>query len=183
MEAKELAVTGVWEFVPRVHRDHRGTFCELFTSEALVQHAGRGLELAQLNVSTSHRNVVRGIHYTSGTLGQAKLVTCLQGTVLDVVVDLRRDADTFGRFSAVYLDETRRNSVFISEGIGHAFQVLSSSATLLYATSAPYDPDLDQVLNPLDPDLELPWVGNSRILLSDRDRSAPSFAQYAHRRD
>ena len=183
MEAKELTVAGVWEFVPRVHRDHRGTFCELFTSEALVQYAGRGLELAQLNVSTSRRNVVRGIHYTSGVLGQAKLVTCLQGTVLDVVVDLRRDAKTFGIVSAVHLEETRRNSIFISEGIGHAFQVLSSSATLLYATSAPYDPALDEVLNPLDPNLGLPWVGNSRILVSDRDRSAPFFAQYAQRGD
>lgn len=92
------------------------------------------------------------------------------------------DSLTFGRHCAHVLDYENREAIFISEGLGHAFCVLSESATVAYATSTPYDPDTEFGINPLDPDLAIPWPTDAALLLSDKDQEAPRLAEAIPRR-
>jgi len=133
--------------------------------------------VAQLNVSVSQRGVLRGVHAARTPPGQAKYVQCLAGSILDVVVDIRPDSPTFGKHAATILDDVTREAVFIEEGLGHAFCVLSDTATVAYATSTPYDPEAEFGINPLDPELALPWPSGLRLILSEKDQAAPSLAR------
>lgn len=133
--------------------------------------------MAQINVSISRQGVVRGIHAARTPPGQAKYVQCLAGRILDVIVDIRPDSVTYGEHFSLELNDTTREAVFISEGLGHGFCVLSESATVAYATSTLYDPEQEFGINPLDSDLALPWPTDIDLILSDKDRGAPSLAQ------
>ena len=139
------------------------------------------MELAQINTSVSQRGVIRGIHAAHNPPGQAKYVMCVSGHVLDLVVDLRIDSPTFGRHDAVFLDDSLRNAVFISEGLGHGFQVISESATVVYVTSSPYNPECEFAINPLDPTLNLPWVTPIIPVVSDRDLGSPRLGEFFRR--
>lgn len=175
MDSRRLRIEGAWEFRPTVHSDSRGSFCEAFSAEAFVSVTGRSLGLAQINVSASREGVVRGIHSSHGSPGQAKYITCSAGRILDVVVDLRPESPTFGAWDAVTLDSEDRAAVFVSEGLGHGFWVLSQRAEVTYVTTSPYDPAAEFAVNPLDPDLKLPWQEAEGLILSDRDRNAPTL--------
>lgn len=181
MEVRELPVPGSWLFVPALHPDERGIFLEGFTQRALEEATGRRLDLAQINVSVSGRGVVRGIHFADLPPGQAKYVQCVVGSVLDVVVDLRVDSPTYGEHAAVMLDDVDRRAVFVSEGLGHGFCVVSEQATVVYATSTPYDPLREHTVHALDPDLALPWPVDVTLLLSPRDANAPSLREARER--
>lgn len=118
---------------------------------------------------------MRGIHAATRPPGQAKYVMCVSGEILDVVVDLRPESPTFGRWDSAVLSEENRSALFISEGLGHGFCVTSDSATLLYATSTPYDPSQEYSVNPTDPELGLPWPIDGEMSISERDLNAPSL--------
>ncbi|MDT7802130.1 MAG: 5-epimerase, partial [Actinomycetota bacterium] len=110
--------------------------------------------------------------------GQAKYVYCPRGAVLDLVVDLRVGSPTFGRHAAVRLDDVTRTGVFVSEGLGHAFCALTDDADVTYLLSTTYDPGAEHGVNPLDPDLALPWPDDvGELLLSDKDRGAPGLIE------
>lgn len=181
MRIRALSIAGGWAFTPVIHEDSRGAFCEGFTATSLAAATGRSLDVAQINVSTSSRGVVRGVHYADVPPGQAKYVQCISGSILDVVVDIRVGSPTFGSFDAVLLDDITRQAVFIEEGLGHAFCVLSDQASVAYATSTPYDPALEHTVNALDPDLALPWPTDLAVVLSERDSAAPSLADALER--
>ena len=175
MRFRNAGLEGAWIFTPTQHKDERGVFLEAYTAAALRAATGRDLSLAQLNVSVSSRGVVRGVHAARTPPGQAKYVQCLSGSILDVVVDIRPDSPTFGQHCAQILDDESRQAMFISEGLGHAFCVLSESATVAYVTSTPYDPDQEFGIDPLDPDLDLPWPSDLTLILSPKDREAPQI--------
>lgn len=158
------------------HSDDRGVFLEAYTARSLREATGRDLTLAQLNVSVSKLGTLRGIHSAHTPPGQAKYVQCLAGRILDIVVDLRADSPTFGHHEAVILDDTDREAIFIAEGLGHGFCVLSESATVAYATSTAYDPDAEFGIDPFDPELALPWPNDLEFILSSKDREAPPLA-------
>lgn len=175
MRIRNTAIEGSWIFTPQQHADDRGIFLESYTASALHQATGRQLELAQINVSVSRQGVVRGVHAARTPPGQAKYVQCLSGKILDIIVDLRSDSATFGEHAAVELNDQSREAIFISEGLGHAFCVISESATVAYATSTLYNPDVEFGINPLDPDLRLPWPSDLTLILSPKDRDAPGL--------
>ena len=177
MRIRNAGLDGAWVFSPQQHHDERGVFLEAFTATALRSATGRDLSVAQINVSISRRGVVRGIHAARTPPGQAKYVQCLTGRILDVIVDIRPGSASFGEHFALELNDATREAVFISEGLGHGFCVLSDSATVAYATSTPYDPDQEFGIDPLDPALALPWPTNVELILSDKDRAAPSLAE------
>ena len=176
MRFRNAGIEGAWIFTPTQHRDDRGVFLEAYTATALKKATGRELHLAQFNVSVSTRGVVRGVHAARTPPGQAKYVQCLSGRILDVVVDIRPDSPTFGSHCAWTLDDESREAMFISEGLGHAFCVLSESATVAYATSTPYDPEQEFGIDPLDPALALPWPADGPLILSPKDRAAPRLS-------
>jgi dTDP-4-dehydrorhamnose 3,5-epimerase len=104
-------------------------------------------------------------------------VFCPAGALLDVIVDIRVGSPTFGRWEPVRLDETDRRAVFLEHGLGHAFAALSPEATAVYLCTSTYEPAVDRGLNPLDPDLAISWPGDGELVLSDKDRAAPSLAE------
>ena len=177
MRYRESGIQGAWIFTPDQHADDRGIFLESYTSRSLRAATGRDFALAQINVSVSRRGVLRGIHAAIMPPGQAKYIQCLSGRILDIVVDIRPDSPRFRQCDAVTLDDHTREAVFISEGLGHAFCVLSESATVAYATSTPYDPAQEFGIDPLDPALALPWPTEIDLILSAKDRAAPSLAE------
>ncbi len=175
MEA--LGIKGAWVFTPRVHTDSRGAFLEAYRGEEFAADLGYRLDVAQVNCSQSRRGVIRGIHYADVPPGQAKYVTCVAGAVLDVVVDLRAGSPSFGKWETLRLDEEDRRALFLAEGLGHGFQVLSESATVLYLCSTPYAGGREHGVSPLDPALGIGWQldpGEAPVL-SDKDGAAPTL--------
>lgn len=179
MEAFELSIPGVWQFSPVLRPDDRGVFLESFKADVFRQATGRDLTLKQANISVSREGTVRGVHFAQVPPGQAKYVQCLAGSILDIVVDIRVGSPTFGQCEAVRLDDRNRAALFVSEGLGHAFCALSESATISYLCSEGYAPTREFGVNPLDPELDLPWPKDLDVVLSAKDAAAPSLREAA----
>lgn len=178
MQVEPSAVPDAWVLTPVQHADPRGTFLEWFKAEVVRDAVGHDLVLAQANHSVSARGTLRGVHVADVPPGQAKYVYCTRGAVLDVVVDLRVGSPTFGVSDAVRLDDVDRRSVYLSEGLGHAFLALTDDANVAYLCSTPYTPSAEHTVHPLDPDLDLPWATlDVAPTLSDRDAAAPSLRE------
>src|ERR1700730_12552585 len=117
MQARELDIAGAWEITPQLHSDSRGMFFEWLTDRRFTGFAGHRLDVRQANCSVSAAGVLRALHFAQLPRSQAKYVTCLSGSVFDVVVDIRLGSPTFGRWDAVVLDDRSRKSVYLSEGL------------------------------------------------------------------
>ncbi|GAA3798605.1 dTDP-4-dehydrorhamnose 3,5-epimerase family protein [Streptomyces phyllanthi] len=173
MESRKLAVTGAVAFTPRTFRDERGVFSAPFQQPAFEAARGGPLfAVAQSNHSVSRRGVVRGIHYTGAPPGAAKYVSCVSGRALDIVVDIRPGSPTYGRWDAVQLDGSAPGAVYLPVGVGHAFVALTDDTVMSYLVSAPYVPENEYALSPLDPALALPIPKDLEPLLSERDTRA-----------
>lgn len=180
MQARQLEITGAFEFSPRSFPDHRGLFVAPYQEAAFVEATGHALRVAQTNHSVSARNVVRGVHFSDVPPGQAKYIYCAQGAMLDFVIDIRVGSPTFGRWEAVRLDSAEYRAVYLAEGLGHAFAALTDDTAVAYFCSTPYNPSAEHGINPLDPDLGLPWGDlDGEPILSDKDRDAPGLAEAA----
>ncbi len=183
MQYRELKIGGAWEITPAMFGDERGLFLEWFKQATFREATGRSLELAQANCSVSAAGVLRGIHYADVPPGQAKYVTCVTGSVLDVVVDLRVGSPTFGQWDSVLLDTVDRRAIFLSEGLGHGFLALEDNSTVVYLCSTPYTPEREHEVNPLDPEIGIDWPAGGRdgtpleYELSAKDRAAPTLAE------
>jgi dTDP-4-dehydrorhamnose 3,5-epimerase len=180
MKITPLSVPGAWEILPQQHGDPRGLFMEWYRHDRLAEAVGHPLDLAQANLSTSAKNVVRGVHFAQLPPSQAKYVTCVRGAVLDLIVDIRLGSPTFGRWEFVRLDDEERRAVYLAEGLGHGFCALTDDATLVYACSATFNPDREFAINPLDPELAIEWPTDTPQL-SARDEAAPSLAETLER--
>lgn len=177
MDARELSIEGAWEFTPKQWPDDRGVFLEWFKGEVFTKTTGRVLRVAQANQSVSVRGTLRGVHFADVPPSQAKYVYCPTGAVLDVIVDIRVGSPSFGSHDAVRLDDVDRRGVFVPEGFGHAFIALTDHATVTYLVSEPFAPAREHGINPMDPELALPWPADITPLLSDKDSAAPSLAE------
>lgn len=183
MHYRELKIPGAWEITPKQFGDERGLFLEWFKQPTFVDATGRTLALAQANCSVSAAGVLRGIHYADTPPGQAKYVTCVSGSVLDVVVDLRVGSPTYGQWDSVLLDTAERRAIFLSEGLGHGFLALEDNSTVMYLCSTPYNPEREHEINPLDPEIGIDWPTLGRdgspldYQLSEKDHAAPTLAQ------
>ena len=178
MDAAALPIPDSWEIQSLCHRDERGSFAEAFVADQIRDSLDINFVVAQINISISKRNVIRGVHGTHKPSNQMKYVMCVEGRILDCVVDLRPESASFGRWASLILDDHRRNAVLIGAGLGHAFQVLEESATVVYAVNEAYGPSLEYTVDPLDKDLSLPWSNIDSSLMSHRDRNAPSLVQW-----
>jgi dTDP-4-dehydrorhamnose 3,5-epimerase len=174
-----LGIEGAWVYEPQVHKDDRGSFAEVFRGAEFAVGLGYRLDVAQANCSVSRRGVIRGIHYADVPPGQAKYVTCVAGTILDVIVDLRTGSPSFGKWEAVRLDADTRRAVFLAEGLGHAFTALTDGATALYLCSTPYAPGREHGVHPLDPAIGIAWPTDEgwAPVLSDKDAAAPTLEE------
>ena len=178
MEFRELSVSGSFEITPKLIRDDRGLFMESFRHDRFESVIGHPFEFAQGNTSVSRRGVVRGIHFADVPPSQAKYVTCARGAVFDFVVDIRIGSDTFGAWDSVLLDDVDRRSIYLGEGLGHAFVALTDDATVTYMVSSVFNAQREHGINPLDPEIGLDFrLPREELLLSEKDLQAPSLAE------
>ena len=159
---------------PDVHGDERGFLVETFRENSLAE-LGIDVAFVQDNHSRSKGPVLRGIHMQRG---QAKLVRCPGGRIWDVAVDLRPDSPTYKQWEGHELDGERHRQLFIPDGFGHGFCLLSDEADVLYRLSSYYDPDLERGVAWDDPELAIEWPIDDPVL-SERDRAAPRLSEIA----
>jgi dTDP-4-dehydrorhamnose 3,5-epimerase len=174
--ALETKLDGVVLIEPQVHGDSRGFMLESFSRDAWAE-LGVGVEFVQHNHSRSSKGTLRGIHFQTEP-GQAKLVRCPRGAILDVAVDLRRDSATYGQWEAHVLDDERHHQLFVPVGFGHGFAVLSDVADVTYLVSSLYDPLTEAGIAWDDPTIAVDWQVEDP-LLSERDKSAPKLSEVA----
>jgi dTDP-4-dehydrorhamnose 3,5-epimerase len=160
---------------PAIHGDARGFFLESYRANVWAQH-GVGDVFVQDNHSRSGRGVLRGMHFSIGD-GQAKLVRCARGTILDVVVDLRRESPTYGDWEAHELDDARARQLYIPIGFAHGFCVISDVADVTYKCSSYYDPAVERGFRYDDPAVGIDWPSGVDLLVSQRDVEAPLLSE------
>ncbi len=177
MRLIDTRLDGLVLLEPVVHGDTRGFFMESYRANVWGEH-GIGEVFVQDNHSRSGRGVLRGMHFSIGA-GQAKLVRCARGTILDVVVDLRRASATYGEWEAHELDDERARQLYIPVGFAHGFCVLSDVADVTYKCSTYYDGAVERGFHYADPDIAIGWPEDLPLLVSERDMQAPRLAQLA----
>lgn len=178
MKLKPLGIEGAWLAESPVWSDERGFFREWFKAEDVLAAIGIDFSIQQANISQSKRGVIRGIHYSLAPQGQAKWVTCVSGSIQDVIVDIRPSSSTFGTWIEVELKGDSGNAVFISEGLGHGFLALEESTAVAYLVSSPFSPNDEFEINPLDEKIGINWgMDLSSIKISDKDKIAPTLAE------
>jgi 5-epimerase len=170
-------IDGAWEFTPAQHSDERGVFLNPYLAEEVAQAVGHPLTVAQTNHSVSRRGTLRGIHFAAVPPGQAKYVYCPRGAALDVVVDIRTGSPTFGQHDCVLLDTVDYRAIYAAEGLGHAVIALEDDTAVSYLCSTGYDPGREHGVTALDPDLGLRIPPDLDLVISDRDRTAPTLAE------
>jgi dTDP-4-dehydrorhamnose 3,5-epimerase len=178
MELTPLGIEGAWLAESPVWKDDRGFFREWFKAEDVKSLTGRNFGIEQANISLSSKGTIRGIHYSIAPRGQAKLITCVSGSIQDVTVDIRPDSKTFGQWVDVELKSDSGKAVFISEGLGHGFLALEDNTAVAYLVSTPFSPTDEYEINPLDQEIGISWKINAvNLKISDKDKSAPTLAQ------
>jgi dTDP-4-dehydrorhamnose 3,5-epimerase len=179
MPFQETKIKGSWVHTPIRHLDSRGSFEEQFKKEEVSALLGDEFVVAQSNQSISTAGVVRGIHFTTGPNRQAKFVSCVRGAIWDVVVDLRKDSNTYLEWVGIELTPENGLSVLINKDLGHLFMSLKNDSIINYLCSTEYDESNSGYVNPLDPKIGIGFsalqnlYGISNLILSDRDYNAP----------
>lgn len=171
-------IPGVWVCEPKVFADARGYFMETWRASDFNEHIGHEVNFVQDNQSMSSRGVLRGLHFQKGEFSQAKLVRVLQGTVVDVAVDLRKSSPTFGKYVMVELSAENKRQLFIPRGFAHGFQVLSETAVFTYKVDNIYAPQAECSIRYDDPKIGIAWpiTNPQELLLSEKDlQHAVSF--------
>ena len=163
-----------------VFKDNRGYFFESFNQQKFAEQTGLDVHFVQDNQSASVRGVLRGLHFQKGEAAQAKLVRVLQGSVLDVAVDLRKDSPTFGQHFAIELSDASNTQFFIPRGFAHGFLVLSDTAVFFYKCDNFYSKEAEGGLMYNDPELNINWgMPESELVLSEKDLKNPLFKDIA----
>jgi len=178
MELTPLGINGVWLVQSPVWSDDRGFFREWFKSADIKQATGRDFVIEQANISLSSRGTLRGIHCSIAPRGQAKWITCVAGSIKDVIVDIRPGSETFGKWIEVELSGSSGQAVFISEGLGHGFVALEDNTAVAYLVSTPFSPTDEFEINPLDEKIGVNWgMDLSELKISEKDKKAPTLAE------
>ena len=161
---------------PTTHGDDRGYFVETFRQDLFEDAIGYKVNFIQDNESKSTKGVLRGLHYQLPPYTQAKLVRVIEGSVLDVAVDIRKSSPTFGQHVAVELTAENKHQLFVPHGFAHGFVVLSDSAIFAYKVDNYYAPEHDRGIAFDDKDLDINWkIPKENLQLSEKDKNLPNF--------
>ena len=175
MNLIKTTLDGLVLFKSTIIKDNRGYFMESYHQKNINKLIGN-VSFVQDNESESTKGVLRGLHFQNPPYTQAKLVRCLKGSVLDVVLDLRKDSKTYGIFETISLTEENKNQLFIPKGFAHGFIVLSKSAILSYKVDNYYNPESESGIIWNDPDLNIDWkINKNEIIVSEKDKNLPTF--------
>jgi len=160
---------------PQVFGDERGFFMETYVKEKF-EEGGIDTEFIQDNHSKSEHGVLRGLHYQKGEHSQGKLVRCTQGVITDVIIDLRRDSETFGEHLKVILSEHNKKMLWVPRGFAHGFYTLSKTAEVQYKVDYDYAPEQEAGIAWNDPELDINWPTDNPKL-SDKDEEWPTLEE------
>ena len=177
MVAEETKLKGCFILEPKVFRDQRGYFIESFNKETFKRLTGITSNFVQDNESNSSKGVLRGLHFQNPPFAQAKLVSVIKGSVLDVAVDLRSNSTTYGMHYSVELNQNNHKLFFIPKGFAHGFVALEDDTIFSYKCSNFYNKDSEESLLWNDKDLAISWPIDNPIV-SDKDAMAKSFNDF-----
>jgi epimerase EvaD len=178
MDVKALAVEGALAFPTQGFPDDRGVFVSPFQATDFEAATGHPLfPVAQISYSSSRRGVLRGLHYTATPPGCAKYVHCSRGRILDIVLDTRVGSPTFARWDSIVLHPDGPAGIYFPVGVAHMFVALEDDTVVTYLLSQEYVAGNELAVFALDPALGLPLPADLELLMSDRDRAAPTLAQ------
>lgn len=177
MRKESVEVEGCFVLSPDVFEDERGYFFESFNQKRFEEETGINFNVKQINQSRSHKGVLRGMHFQKAEMAQAKLISCIEGELLDVAVDLRRGSPTFKRYSMVRLSADNKKQFYIPKGVAHGFLVTSDSAKLSYLVDEIYSKEHDAGVSFADPEVNIPWeYSEDLLILSEKDRNLPTIS-------
>lgn len=171
MEFIKTDMPGMFIIEPKIFGDDRGYFFESFNQKEFERHIGK-IDFVQDNESKSSKGVLRGLHFQKPPFTQSKLLRCIEGEVLDVAVDLRKDSSSYKQYISIKLSGENKRQVFIPKGFAHGFLVLSESATIAYKVDQYFAPDSDSGIAWDDEDINVDWRMNCEdVLLSFKDKA------------
>ena len=178
MEIQHTPLKDCYLLKPAVFTDHRGAFFESYNKTIFEELTGLRVDFVQDNQSISSFGVLRGLHFQTGKMAQAKLVRVISGSVLDVVVDLRKDSRTFGKHFAVTLSEENNLQLFVPRGFAHGFITLSEKAVFSYKCDNYYDKASEAGILYNDATLQIDWhLPEEDFIISEKDLILPTFQE------
>ncbi|MEZ4780019.1 MAG: dTDP-4-dehydrorhamnose 3,5-epimerase [Flavobacteriaceae bacterium] len=176
MEVVQSSLKDCFYLKPSVFEDKRGIFSETYNHKLFVEATGLNINFVQDNQSVSKYGVLRGLHFQKGMMAQAKLVRVALGCVLDIVVDLRKDSETFGKSFALELTAENGLQLFVPKGFAHGFVTLSETSIFCYKCDNFYDKTSESGIIYNDATLNLNWhLAKEELIISEKDRALPSF--------
>ncbi len=178
MKIRKTPLKDCYIIEPTIFEDERGYFYEKFNEQKFEELTGMNGHFVQDNISKSSYGVLRGVHLQKGEHVQAKLVSCLEGKVWDVAVDLRKDSPTFGQWFGVELTPENKLQLYVPRGFGHGFSVLSETAIFSYKCDNFYNKNAEGSVIYNDKDLNIDWkLPEDVVQLSEKDQQLPSFKE------
>ncbi len=169
----------LWVFEPKVFEDSRGYFFESFNQKEFETSTNLSTRFIQDNQSKSDYGVLRGLHFQKGEFAQAKLVRVLSGAVLDVVLDIRRNSDTFGQHFSIELSAENRKQLFVPRGFAHGFAVISETTEFFYKCDNYYAPKQEGGIIFNDADLQINWqIPTEKVVISDKDWKLSTWKEF-----
>ena len=178
MKFSKAIIPGIVVIEPTVLSDKRGYFLESFNKNEFEKAIGK-VSFVQDNESRSSKGVLRGLHYQKPPFAQAKLVRCIEGEILDIAVDIRKDSPTYGLYHSDVLSSENKKQLFIPKGFAHGFVVLSEYAVFAYKVDNTYAPDCEAGILWNDKELGVEWgVNEKEIFISDKDDQLPLFSEF-----
>lgn len=176
MEIIRTEFEGLYIIKPTVYSDSRGYFLESYNAEVWKKH-GISFNPVQDNESRSVKGVIRGLHYQLHPFGQAKLIRVIDGSILDISLDLRSNSPTYGKSFSYELTSDSKSQLLIPRGFAHGFSVLSETAIIQYKVDNIYNPAAERGISLLDNSLGIDWKTDiSKAIISEKDRNNPVFA-------
>lgn len=176
LEIIKTKIEGCVIIQPTVFKDERGYFTETFHHQKFADAYGKEIHFVQDNQSKSAFGTLRGLHYQKGNAAQSKLIRVIQGEVLDVAVDIRKDSPTFGEHVVTLLSGENFKQIFIPKGFAHGFVCLSETAVFAYKCDAYYNASADAGILYNDPQLDIDWkLPEKELIISAKDKNQPLF--------
>lgn len=178
MKIEHTTLKDCFVLTPAIYKDERGTFCETYNEVLFEKVTGQKVNFIQDNQSTSNLGTLRGLHYQVGEMAQAKLVRVIEGSILDVVVDIRKESETFGKHFSIILDDVSQQQLFVPRGFAHGFITLSPTSKFAYKCDNFYDKDSERGIIYNDATLSLDWhLQQDKFILSEKDQILPTFLE------